>query len=170
MVWKLQATPRKKLGLAAVFATVSLEFSFSIIVACLPTLTPLFKKLPILTTWIPTLRSKITRSNHSNSKGMKISGPIEDHDIERNALRSEEHPPADWQTPRAWNEVGRKREWDNYSGTGEADADDGGTTVRSESDVTLQDLQPVEGDAVGKSKEQGLREFVEGELGRGKSG
>ncbi|KAL8880196.1 MAG: hypothetical protein Q9198_002347, partial [Flavoplaca austrocitrina] len=85
-------------------SAVSLEFSFSIIVACLPTLTPLFKKLPILTTWIPTLRSKITRSNHSNSKGMKISGPIEDHDIERNALRSEEHPPADWQTPRAWNE------------------------------------------------------------------
>ncbi|KAL8891576.1 MAG: hypothetical protein Q9215_001440 [Flavoplaca cf. flavocitrina] len=203
MVWKLQATPRKKLGLAAVFATgifvcavaivrqyilyntekdgdnyyatrikvwLSLEFSFSIIVACLPTLIPLFKKIPILTTWIPTLRSKITRSNHSNSKGMKISGPIEDHDIERNALRSEGHPPADWQTPRAWNEVGGKREWDNYSGTGEADADDGGTTVRSESDVTLQDLQPVEGDAVGKSKEQGLREFVEGELGRGKSG
>ncbi|KAL9626814.1 MAG: hypothetical protein Q9204_007019 [Flavoplaca sp. TL-2023a] len=192
MVWKLQATPRKKLGLAAVFATgiftekdgdnyyatrikvwLSLEFSFSIIVACLPTLTPLFKKLSILSTWIPTLRSKIyrtNRSNRSNSKGFKISGPVKDHDIERNALRSEGHAPADWQTPRAWNEVGGKRGWDDCSGTGNGDADDGGTTVRSESDVTLQDLQPVEGDAVGKRREQGLRDFVEGELGKGKRG
>ena len=38
-------------------------------------------------------------SNRSNSKGIKISGPVKDHDIGRNALRIEGHPPASLQTP-----------------------------------------------------------------------
>ncbi|KAL8935127.1 MAG: hypothetical protein Q9216_005577 [Gyalolechia sp. 2 TL-2023] len=219
MVWKLHVTARKKIGLAAVFATgifictvgivrqyilyntekngdnyystrikvwMSLEFSFSIIVACLPTLTPLIKRLSILSTWIPTLRSRILRSStlnpshpSSHSKGViKISGPVEDHDIERNALRSDGHPPGTWQTPSsssAWKEAGGgpKRGWDDdYSKMEDTDLDDGGTTMRSESDVTLQDLQPVSteggGAVVGKKEQQqGLREFVVGELRRG---
>ncbi|KAI4224638.1 MAG: hypothetical protein L6R36_004513 [Xanthoria steineri] len=182
MVWKLHVTPRKKAGLAAVFATglficavaivrqyilyntsqtgdgyhatrikvwMSLEFSFSILVATLPTLTPLFKKLSILSTWLPTLRSRITRSNRSTSKGIKISGSggpdDQDLDIERNALRSDGHPPASWQTPRAWKEAGGRRGWDELNRSGSGEMDEGGTTMRSESDITLQDLQPFAG-------------------------
>ncbi|KAL8951239.1 MAG: hypothetical protein Q9222_002767 [Ikaeria aurantiellina] len=135
----------------------SIEFSFSIIVASLPTLTPLIKKLSILSSWIPTLRSKITRSN--SSKGVKISGPVQDHDIERNALK----------TPIARKGAEKNESWDDYT----EDADDGGTTMRSESDVTLQDLQPVDGSGVGGKRRDeavGLRDFVNGEIYPGKGG
>ncbi|KAI4089975.1 MAG: hypothetical protein LQ339_008461 [Xanthoria mediterranea] len=188
MVWKLHVTPRKKAGLAAVFATglficavaivrqyilyntsqtgdgyhatrikvwMSLEFSFSILVASLPTLTPLFKKFSTVSTWLPTLRSKIMRSNnHASSKGIKISGgePDQDQDIERNALRSDGHPPASWQTPRAWKKAGGRSGWDEYHHSGNGETDDGGATMRSESDITLQDLQPVDG---GKRRGEG---------------
>ncbi|KAL8647578.1 MAG: hypothetical protein Q9226_006373 [Calogaya cf. arnoldii] len=162
LLWKLQATTKKKLGLAVVFATGScasskqskvkrkaadhstlasictvsivrqsilyntnkvgdnyhtkkvmvwmdLEFSFSVIVATLPVLTPLFKRLSILSTWLPTLRSKITRSKRSSpstSKHSKTSGPDQDQDIERNALRGDHYPLGSWQAPSAWEKSG----------------------------------------------------------------
>ncbi|KAI4137581.1 MAG: hypothetical protein LQ341_005091, partial [Variospora aurantia] len=81
-----------------VMVWMDIEFSFSIIVASLPVLTPLFKKLSILSTWLPTLRSKITRSsNHKRSadtssrggggNARHSKGKGQDYDVERNALR-----------------------------------------------------------------------------------
>ncbi|KAL8783492.1 MAG: hypothetical protein Q9213_004588 [Squamulea squamosa] len=196
MVWNLHVTTKKRLGLAAVFATgificavsivrqyilyntnkvgdnyytkkvmvwstflptlrdlappklyqpnimpspiVDIEFSFSIIVASLPVLTPMFKKLSVLSIWLPAIRSKITRSKRSTpstSKYSKNSGPDKYQDIERNPLSNDQHPPTSWRTPSTWKEAGRQRNWDSYH-------NDGGTVATTESDVTLQDLSP----------------------------
>ena len=67
-------------------------------------------------------------------------------------MRSDGHPPASWQTPRAWKEAGRGRGWDEYNHSGNGEMDEGATTMRSESDITLQDLQPVDG---GKRRGEG---------------
>ncbi|KAL8761230.1 MAG: hypothetical protein Q9184_002634 [Pyrenodesmia sp. 2 TL-2023] len=190
MVWNLHVTTKKKVGLAAVFATgvficavsivrqhilyntnkvgdnyytkqvmvwMDIEFSFSIIVATLPVLTPLFKRLSVLSVWLPALRSKITRSKRStpsNSKYSKNSGPDRYQDIERNPLSSDQHPPNLWRTPSAWKETGGERNWDNYH-------NDGGTVATTESDVTLQDLSP---DGRERKEEQtlGSEDFVQG--------
>ncbi|KAL8947780.1 MAG: hypothetical protein Q9222_005978 [Ikaeria aurantiellina] len=115
---------------------VSLEYSFSIIVACLPVLTPLFKKTAILATWLPSLRSKITRSrsgNSNNKQQQQKPSWTSDPDIERNALRSDQQYPAaassSWRVPQAWKEQ-EERGFDRY-GSGSEDR---------ESDVTLRDL------------------------------
>ena len=62
---------------------VSLEFSFSIIVACLPIITPLLKKL---------------------FGRQKEPGMVLNQDIEPGPLRHEHDPPASWKVPAAWNE------------------------------------------------------------------
>ncbi|KAL8800984.1 MAG: hypothetical protein Q9182_004776 [Xanthomendoza sp. 2 TL-2023] len=163
LVWRLQMSDKKRLGVAAVFAfgtlicavaivrqyskygsqmkgisveslrtntlgtaLVSIEFSFSIIVASLPTLTPLVKKMPVVPSWIPTLRSKMTRPSTRQSK---LAEP--NQDIER-SLHSNQYPPASWPTPRPWKEPGEQRILDEY---------DRGM-AGSESDVTLLDLPP----------------------------
>ncbi|KAL8991709.1 MAG: hypothetical protein Q9169_007722, partial [Polycauliona sp. 2 TL-2023] len=117
-----------------------LEFAFSIIVATLPVLTPLLKQLSVLSAWLPSLRSRITRSKlsvPSGDKPTKTSDP--NRDIERNALRTGQYPPGSWQAPSTWNEAKGQGRWDFHK-------DDGTTTTdRSESDVTLQDLSHIGG-------------------------
>ncbi|KAL8991812.1 MAG: hypothetical protein Q9169_007630 [Polycauliona sp. 2 TL-2023] len=173
MVWNLHVTTKKRVGLAIVFATgiflhLSIEFYFSIIVACLPVLTPLIKRLSIVSSWFPSLRSKITGSSPSSgdaSKRLKISKPDQDHDIERNALRTGVLPASSWQTPRAWKEAPKRKAWDDIPG----DGDDGTVTMKSESDITLQELQRIESDGVGENKKgdrQGLKDFLADELQR----
>ncbi|KAL8906362.1 MAG: hypothetical protein Q9207_002074 [Kuettlingeria erythrocarpa] len=139
-----------------VMVWMDLEFSFSIIVASLPVLTPLFKKLSILSKWLPTLRSKLTRSKRSTpstSKHSKISSPDQYQDIERNALRGDQQAPSTWKEA-----VSGQRDWDSYNM-------DGRTVATTESDVTLQDLSP-EGREKQRDHHQtvGLREFVHDEL------
>ncbi len=142
---------------------MDIEFSFSIIVASLPVLTPLFKKLSILSKWLPTLRSKLTRSKRSSpstTKHSKISGPDQYQDIERNALRG------DQQAPSSWKEAGSGQpDWDSYNM-------DGRTVATTESDVTLQDLSPEgrekKGDHQHHTQTVDLQEFVH-ELGARKA-
>ncbi|KAL8672562.1 MAG: hypothetical protein Q9168_002967 [Polycauliona sp. 1 TL-2023] len=137
-------------------------------------LAPLFKKLSILSAWIPSLRSKITRPNRSDrdaSKGLKVSGPIQDHDVERNALRTGGLPTSSWQTPKAWREAEGRRAWDDYH----TDGDDRTSTMKSESDITLQELQRIESDDVTGEKRnggggQGLKDFLADELHRDEKG
>lgn len=138
---------------------MDIEFSFSIIVASLPVLTPLFKKLSILSKWLPTLRSKITRSKRSTpstSKHSKISGPDQYQDIERNALRGDQQAPS-----HTWKEAGGgQRDWDSYNM-------DGGTVATTESDVTLQDLSPDGRERKGDYHQTvGLQDFVHELAGR----
>ncbi|KAL8671375.1 MAG: hypothetical protein Q9168_004123 [Polycauliona sp. 1 TL-2023] len=155
LLWKLQATTKKKLGLAAVFAT-----GVFLIVATLPVLTPMLKKLPILSNWFSTLRSKITGSSKlssPSSSSKQSKKPVDlDHDVERNALHGDVYPPpGSWQAPSAWNEgSGKGDEWEKYD-------NDGGTTARSESDITLQDLSLVGGETKDETT-SGSREFAAG--------
>ncbi|KAL8855929.1 MAG: hypothetical protein Q9178_007443 [Gyalolechia marmorata] len=65
---------------------LSLEFSFSIIVACLPIITPLIKKL----------------FGRQKEPGMGLN-----QDIEPGPLRHEHDPPVSWKVPAAWNEPGQ---------------------------------------------------------------
>ncbi|KAL8965316.1 MAG: hypothetical protein Q9197_006570 [Variospora fuerteventurae] len=141
-----------------VMVWMDIEFSFSIIVATLPVLTPLFKKLSILSTWLPTLRSKITRSsNHkrsadTSSRGGGGGGNIrhskgkgQDYDVERNALRGDDKLGE-------WKECGGKESWDGYDG---GRGEGVGTAARSESDITLRDLEAVVGPGAGAEKTRG---------------
>ncbi|KAL8715718.1 MAG: hypothetical protein Q9220_000385 [cf. Caloplaca sp. 1 TL-2023] len=133
---------------------VSLEFSFSIIVSCLPVLTPLFKKTSILASWLPSLRSKIMGSSikqHKQPSSGTYSGG--DQDIERNALRSDQQYPAtttaassSWRAPQTWKEQ-EERTFDKY-----------GSEDR-ESDVTLQDLPPHTHQASAAKGEEGMTEM-----------
>ena len=103
---------------------VSLEFSFSIIVACLPVITPLLKKLSVLSTWFPRFRSRL-----GGSKGrQKELEMVRDQEVERGAVRHEHDPPVSWKVPAAWNEPAPQA----YPGQ-----DD----VNQGSDLTLQDLR-----------------------------
>lgn len=134
---------------------MGIEFSFSIVVATLPVLTPMFKKLSILATCLPTLRSKITRSKRSTpwaSKHSKSLGPDQYQDIERNALRSDQQPPMSWQTPSSWKQTGARRNRDSHN-------NHGGTVATTESDITLQDLS-LDGGEETKEQNLGLQDFV----------
>ncbi|KAI4274214.1 MAG: hypothetical protein LQ337_004093 [Flavoplaca oasis] len=103
---------------------VSLEFSFSIIVACLPVITPLLKKLSVLSTWFPRFRSRLGGSN-GRQKELEM---VRDQEVERGAVRHEHDPPVSWKVPAAWNEPAPQ------AYVGQDDVNQG-------SDLTLQDLR-----------------------------
>ncbi|KAI4144490.1 MAG: hypothetical protein L6R39_004159 [Caloplaca ligustica] len=114
----------------------SLEFSFSIIVASLPVITPLLKKTTILATWIPALRTRLGASSgrqHDLGTWPKSNGndlgPWPTQDIERGAPNGRnQDPPSSWKVPAAWKEPGERS-------LGEHDDDSLG------SNVTLQHLR-----------------------------
>ncbi|KAL8665980.1 MAG: hypothetical protein Q9168_007585 [Polycauliona sp. 1 TL-2023] len=79
---------------------LSLEFSFSIIVACLPVITPLLKNL--FASWFPALSARLGRSsNKQESPEM-----IHNQDVEHGGPRREHDPPVSWKVPAAWGESG----------------------------------------------------------------
>ncbi|KAL8798985.1 MAG: hypothetical protein Q9182_006230 [Xanthomendoza sp. 2 TL-2023] len=167
MVWKLQMSLKKKLGVAAVFATgaficaiaivrqyivwttpkagdnweatknkiwMSIEFSMSIVVSCLPALAPLFKQFSALASLVPSsIRSKFSSHSSRADKraewpALKLPGSSTQSDVERGAVRSEEHKPhSSWRVPRAWHE----RSYDDYDRTSET------------SEMTLQPVLPT---------------------------
>ncbi|KAL8847068.1 MAG: hypothetical protein Q9221_007887 [Calogaya cf. arnoldii] len=163
MLWKLQMTLKKKISLAAVFATglficavaivrqymvyntpkagdnweatrnklwrmpiysllanylevprltfaVSIEFSLSICVACLPALAPFFKRFPTLASFVLSIRSRVT----SHSRTAEKSGTWRTHenpglgshtDVERGLVPKKERKVySSWQAPRGWQE------------------------------------------------------------------
>ncbi|KAL8852979.1 MAG: hypothetical protein Q9221_002127 [Calogaya cf. arnoldii] len=100
---------------------LSLEFSFSIVVACLPVITPLLKKASFLSSWLP------GRLGGSSGR-QKESGFMLHGDIEHGAVRHEQDPPASWKVPAAWHEPGEQKRVDH---------DD----VSHGSDLKLQDLR-----------------------------
>ncbi|KAL8914329.1 MAG: hypothetical protein Q9171_001049 [Xanthocarpia ochracea] len=108
------------------YLLVSLEFSFSIIVACLPVITPLLKKLSIISFWFPSLGSRVGGS----SGRQKEPGMVLNQDIEHGPLRHEHDPPVSWKVPAAWNEPGQ----------GSLEIHDDGSHG---SDLTLQDLRTL---------------------------
>ncbi|KAL8811170.1 MAG: hypothetical protein Q9200_002005 [Gallowayella weberi] len=188
MVWRLQMSLKKKLGVAAVFATgafawvqhlchshctavhrlddsegerqleggkehyleygllpfhrirlklilaVSVEFSMSIVVSCLPALAPFFKQFSELASLVPSsIRSKFSSHSSRSAKraqwpAHKLPGSSTQSDVERGAVRSEEHKPhSSWRAPRAWHE----RSYDDYDRTSET------------SEMTLQPVLPT---------------------------
>ncbi|KAL8815758.1 MAG: hypothetical protein Q9223_005138 [Gallowayella weberi] len=167
MVWRLQMSLKKKLGVAAVFATgaficaiaivrqyivwttpkandnwkavkstiwMSVEFSMSIVVSCLPALAPFFKQFSELASLVPSsIRSKFSSHSSRSAKraqwpAHKLPGSSTQSDVERGAVRSEEHKPhSSWRAPRAWHE----RSYDDYDRTSET------------SEMTLQPVLPT---------------------------
>ena len=97
---------------------VSIEFSLSIIVACLPALTPLLKRMSGLSNLIPS----IIRSKFTLKSSQKLSGDVEHG-------RHERYPSAPWQTPREWKKPGHKQSFD--------------TRGSKESEMALQPMQPT---------------------------
>ncbi|KAL9602882.1 MAG: hypothetical protein Q9219_001578 [cf. Caloplaca sp. 3 TL-2023] len=89
---------------------MALEVNIAIIVACLPALTPLFKRIPVLASLIPSS----SRSRFSHASAMqrapwpqKLSGPR--HDVEMGGKASTGHVAhGSWQVPRAWREAERR--------------------------------------------------------------
>ncbi|KAI4095841.1 MAG: hypothetical protein LQ344_001395 [Seirophora lacunosa] len=87
---------------------MSLEFSLSIVVACLPVLTPFFKRYRVLVSFVPSsIRSRFSSRSTETQPAGKRSGGSET-DVERDAVRnhSEKGVHSSWQVPRAWNERG----------------------------------------------------------------
>ena len=126
---------QKKGGLIAIAALVSLEFSLSIVVACLPALAPFFKHYHIIATLIPSsLRSKFS-SPSAAQRGpwpQKLSGPSGPNpDVELGGSSTAQKPHASWQVPKSWKES-EKRSMDGY---------DEISSQRSES--TLQPVLPT---------------------------
>ena len=113
-------------------AVVSVEFSLSIVVACLPALAPFFKHYNILASLIPSsIRSKFSSSSAAQRAPwpQKLSGP--NPDVELGGSRNVQKPHASWQVPKSWKES-EKRSIDGY---------DEISSQRSES--TLQPVLPT---------------------------
>ena len=87
---------------------VSIEFSLSICVACLPVLAPFFKRIPALASLIPSIRSRFTsRSNGTEKDGSRrardIAGSRSQTDVERGVAPGQEHKGhSSWHAPRGW--------------------------------------------------------------------
>lgn len=119
-------------GIIDIKIWMALEVNIAIIVACLPALTPLLRRMPILKNFIPSsLRFK---SSHASAMQrapwpQKLSGPH--HDVEIGGVSSTSHVPhASWQTPRAWRDAERRA-------FGETDGQS------EDSDETVQSLQAL---------------------------
>ncbi|KAI4221799.1 MAG: hypothetical protein L6R36_006633 [Xanthoria steineri] len=93
---------------------MALEVNLAIIIACLPALTPLFKRVPLLASLIPSIRSKFSQASAMQRRPwpQKLSGPHHD-DVERDgggALpMGVGAPHTSWKTPRAWREAEKRR-------------------------------------------------------------
>ncbi|KAG7007457.1 hypothetical protein G7Y79_00009g025660 [Physcia stellaris] len=97
---------------------LSIEFSLSIIIACLPALTPLLKSMSGLSNLIPS----VIRSRFTLKSSQKLSG-----DVEHGG--QEHYPNAAWQTPREWKKPGHRQSFD--------------TRGSKESEMALQPMQPT---------------------------
>lgn len=120
-------------------SAVSLEFSLSIVVACLPVLAPFVKRYKMLASFIPSsIRSRFS-SRLGASKlrppwsAQKLPGIITQDDVERGAVRSnEQHSNKRWQTPRSWHEDGTEKS-----------SSEGFGSVSEGSEVRLQSVLPT---------------------------
>ncbi|KAL9019834.1 MAG: hypothetical protein Q9185_002883 [Variospora sp. 1 TL-2023] len=116
-VRKLQMNLKKKMGVAAVFATgtlyaplrcLSLEYSLSITVACMPALAPFFKRYRVLASFIPSsIRSKSSTHSSNTQPAKRVfsgSSTTQQGDVERDAVHDQaKYSHSSWQPPRAWN-------------------------------------------------------------------
>ncbi|KAL8634829.1 MAG: hypothetical protein Q9228_007614, partial [Teloschistes exilis] len=116
-------------GIIPIKIWMALEVNIAIIVACLPALSPLFKRIPLLASLIPSsIRSKFSHASAMERAPwpQKLSGP--NHmgaiDLERAGGRGTggmSLPPlTSWQTPRAWREAER-REFGTLDGESESE-------------------------------------------------
>ncbi len=113
-----QRTPPNKLSSSSTKLTippVALEVNLAIIIACLPALTPLFKRVPLLASLIPSIRSKFSQASAMQRRPwpQKLSGPHHHDDMERDGGRALPMgvgaPHTSWKTPRAWREAEKRR-------------------------------------------------------------
>ncbi|KAL8832142.1 MAG: hypothetical protein Q9170_005001 [Blastenia crenularia] len=96
-------------GIIPIKIWMALEVNIAIIIACLPALTPLFKRVPGLTSLIPSIRSKFSHASAMQHAPwpQRLSGPH--HDIEQGETPLSNHAShASWKTPRAWREAERR--------------------------------------------------------------
>ncbi|KAI4272320.1 MAG: hypothetical protein L6R35_006485 [Caloplaca aegaea] len=111
---------------------VSLEYSLSITVACMPALAPFFKRYRVLASFIPSsIRSKSsTHSSNTQPAKREFSGSstTQQGDVERDAVHDHaKYSHSSWQPPRAWN----VRSLDEYD------------RMSQGSEVTLQPVVPT---------------------------
>ena len=110
---------------------VSIEFSLSIIVACLPPLSPFFRRYNIITSLLPaSIRSRFSSQNRKQAGPWpsRSSGPRSD--IEQGTSRQERKTHASWQTPGAWKQA-EKHNLDDFH------------RISQESEITLQPVLPT---------------------------
>ncbi|KAL8992694.1 MAG: hypothetical protein Q9169_006908 [Polycauliona sp. 2 TL-2023] len=86
---------------------MTIETNLAIIIACLPALTPLFKRIPLLASLVPSIRSRFSQASAMQRQPwpQKLSGPHRT-DVERGGVN---HPRTDWKTPKAWREAEKRR-------------------------------------------------------------
>ncbi|KAI4180408.1 MAG: hypothetical protein LQ348_005206 [Seirophora lacunosa] len=99
-------------GIITIKIWMAIEVNVAIIVACLPALTPLFKRIPLLATLIPSIRSKFSHASAAERAPwpQKLSGPRHD-DPERGLpapVVKGYAMQASWKAPRAWKDAERK--------------------------------------------------------------
>ncbi|KAL8705639.1 MAG: hypothetical protein Q9201_001276 [Fulgogasparrea decipioides] len=97
---------------------MALEVNIAIIVACLPALSPLFKRIPFLTSLIPSyLRSGVSHASAMERAPWppKLSGP-QRRDVEQAGTPLASHAPhASWHAPEVRRDVERRQFGDNDS-------------------------------------------------------
>ncbi|KAL8777881.1 MAG: hypothetical protein Q9213_007673 [Squamulea squamosa] len=99
-------------GIIDIKIWMAIEVNIAIIVACLPALTPLFKRIPLLTSLIPSsVRSKFSHASamQRNPWPQKLSGP-QHSDLEQGSesLSKGFAMHTSWRTPRAWRDAERR--------------------------------------------------------------
>ncbi|KAL9577120.1 MAG: hypothetical protein Q9212_006576 [Teloschistes hypoglaucus] len=126
-------------GIIPIKIWMALEVNVAIIVACLPALSPLFKRIPLLASLIPSsVRSKFSHASAMERAPwpQKLSGPnhMGGIDLERAGGRemggSALPPLTSWQTPRAWREAER-REFGTLDGESESESERSEETMQS---------------------------------------
>ncbi|KAL8799503.1 MAG: hypothetical protein Q9182_005841 [Xanthomendoza sp. 2 TL-2023] len=101
---------------------MSLEVNLAIMIACLPALTPLFKRVPLVASLLPSLRSRLSHASDMQRRPWpsKLSGPH--HDVEYGGLPIASHvPQTSWKTPQAWKEAEKSRFGHSQSQDGESE-------------------------------------------------
>ncbi|KAI4248218.1 MAG: hypothetical protein L6R42_009370 [Xanthoria sp. 1 TBL-2021] len=112
--FKLMRDPKTKCEPRAwdvenIYGFLALEANLAIIIACLPALTPLFKRVPLLSSLIPSIRSTFSQASAMQCRPwpQKLSGPH--HGVEREAaLPMAAAPHTSWKTPGAWREAEKR--------------------------------------------------------------
>ncbi|KAL9017481.1 MAG: hypothetical protein Q9185_005194 [Variospora sp. 1 TL-2023] len=94
---------------------LSLEFSFSIIVASLPVITPLLKKATFLASWLPQLGASSGRQNElgpwPETKQLDFERDARQHDGGGGGSDGggNQDPASSWKVPAAWKEPGERK-------------------------------------------------------------